>query len=214
MRSTVLKKRHRYRRKPKFLILKSFCTHCGGKAHLVCAATMDTIKVVCLWSGSKEDLRYISQASIHYIPSKSKKQVSHRQFSADSRATENQPELSMQTFLHKAMKESVINCILIIKDKVCSYAWLHPRAGANGEDASYAFSRQVSYLRVLSWLVVDRWCYSEPKLIKFIVSRTRTQKHFTTAGRPLATFTLERIYWDALRISRAQLSDWCHSVSQ
>lgn len=98
--------------------------------------------------------------------------------------------------------------ILLIKDDLSSYTWLHPCASADSEAATNAIAKWISCFGCMGWLVTDQGPHFTASLMTSLTDEMRIRHHFTTAYCSCANGTIERLCKEILRSAHALLSEW------
>ena len=96
--------------------------------------------------------------------------------------------------------------ILIIRDEISSFVWLHPADAANAEVTALALSGWIASFSTMDWLVSDQGSHFMNELNEELFSKYKVRRHFTTAYSPWANSTVERVCREVLRSCKALLS--------
>lgn len=187
--------------------------HCGERGHRAYDATLETITQSYWWADFKADVRKFTQSCIHCIVSRTGERIPRPLASALHGEKLN--EVVHADFLYMGPAAgSDLKYILVIKDDVSSYTWLHACSNADSDAATNALSRWFACFGCMHWLVTDQGSHFVASLMSTLTKKAKIRHHSTTPYCPWANGTVERLCKEILRITKALLSEWKLPVTQ
>lgn len=187
--------------------------HCGERGHRAYDVTLEVIQRTYWWPEIKEDIKEFIQSCIHCIISRNGERIPRPLSTALHGERPN--EVVHADFLYMGPSNiEGLTYVLLIKDDLSSYTWLHPCANADSEAATNAIAKWISCFGCMPWLVTDQGSHFTASLMTNLTREMHIRHHFTTAYCPWANGTIERLCKEVLRVVRALLSEWKMPVTQ
>lgn len=98
--------------------------------------------------------------------------------------------------------------MLVLKDDISSYTWLHTTDYTDAESATTASVKWIAAFGSMKWLVSDRGSHFTFSVTSKLTEDANIRHHFTTAYFLRANGTVERLCKEVLRAARSLLSQW------
>lgn len=98
--------------------------------------------------------------------------------------------------------------ILLICDDFSSYVWLYDTTSATSSAAADALFLWIGTFEIMTWLVTDQGSHFLNDLSHYLTEKFHIQHHLATPYSPWANGSVERIYREVLRASRALLFEY------
>lgn len=97
-------------------------------------------------------------------------------------------------FLYRDGSSCGLKYVLVIKDDLSSYSWLHSCCSADGDAATVTLSNwDLVFCQSMKWLISDRVPQFTASLMKNLTKNVHVRLHLSTACSPWANRTVERL---------------------
>lgn len=104
--------------------------------------------------------------------------------------------------------------LLVVKDDLVAYTWLHPWEDADSEAATTAISNWISCFGCMDWLLQDLGSLFVASLMRNLTRSAFIRHRFTIPHCPWANGTVERLGIKTIMVHKAVLSEWNFSLLQ
>lgn len=161
----------------------------------------------------RKDVRKFTESCIHCIALRTGEHIPRPEESSFHRL--NPREYVHADFLYVGTwAECELNYMLVIRDDLSSYTWLHACKNVDNDAVTHVLSTWCSCSGCMEWLLTYQGSPFVASLMRFLTKESRIRHHLTIPYCPRSTGTVERLCKEVLRITNSLLSEWKLSVIQ
>lgn len=179
---------------------------CGNSVNRIKKTTMNTFISEYYWKNLKENLRDFAQNCIHCIITNTGKRVP-RPLSTALHGRRPNEVVHMDFLYIGAAKETDLKYVLVGKDDLTSYCWLHICIHPDSKVVVHAFGHWIVAFESMKWLVSDRGPPFRSTVVQEFTHDLRICRHFSTSYCSFSSWTGERLCKGVLRASIVLLSE-------
>ncbi len=179
--------------------------HCGTAGHRGAKSTAHALRERFTWSTLDADAAALVANCIHCIMAKTGQKIP-RPLSATLHATLPNQVIHFD-FLYMGPGTDKAKYILVVKDDLSSYTWLHVAAHADAETCAAALARWIRTFGAMTHWVSDQGTHFKNQVMAALADAYCIAHKFTVAYSPWVNGTVEAVMRTVQASCRALLTD-------